>query len=109
MNPFTSPTSVGVFTRYFTVIVTTVLTVMGVMNWLTQEQIDTILGMMPSFVEALSGFITLGITVYAVVTKARSEKADAVAKEVDEKIPVADPVVIQTPKGQPDIVVPAKG
>ena len=45
---------------------------------------------------------------YALI-KRPSAKAMEAAKEIDAQIPAKDDVVIQTPAGQPDIVVVAPG
>jgi hypothetical protein len=95
MNIFTTPSTIGVATRYITVIITTALTVIGMLKWLSPEQVQELSDMLPSLIEAVTGLITIITAAYAVATKARSEKGDAVAKEVDAKIPEAEPSQLQ--------------
>jgi hypothetical protein len=108
LKPFTSPTAGGVSTRYLTVILTTIVSVLGILKYLDNEQIEFIKTAIPSFVEALSAVITIGIAIFAAAKKSSSEKAEAVAREVDAKIPLSQDVVIKTPPGKDDIVVKAK-
>lgn len=108
MNPFTSPNSVGVLTRYLSVIITTVISVLGLMNWMTPEQVQEIKGMIPAFLEAFTAVVALGIPIYAAITKAMSERGLEVAKETDAKVPPDMPVIVKTPTGVADIKVPAK-
>lgn len=63
----------------------------------------------PALQEQLVGFILSAIAVVPLIwalIKRPSAKAMEVAKEVDASIPKDQTVVIQTPAGQPDIIVP---
>lgn len=108
MNPLTSPTGVGVFVRYFGVILTTAITTLGIMNWMDQEQVDSLLGMIPSFLEAITAIIMLVIPAYAIVTKSMSKRGMETAKETDAKVPADMPVIVKTPTGVADIKIPAQ-
>jgi len=107
LNPLTTATSIGVAIRYAATIVGTVITIGGVLNWLTPQQVDELSRQVPELFAALTALLTLLIPLYAIVTKSSSDKAAEAAKEIDKQIPPSQDVVIQTPVGQPDIVVPA--
>lgn len=108
LSPFTTATAGGVNTRYLTLIATTVLTFIGILKWLSPEQIEELKGLLPQFVEVIAAAIGLAIYIYGVFTKSSSDKAAEAAKQIDAKLPPSAPVKIETPAGQPDIVVPAK-
>ena len=74
-------------------------------GWLSPEH-NAILGEnLDIIVSAIVGLLTV---LYALI-KRPSAKAIEAAKEIDAQIPAKDDVVIQTPAGQPDIVVVAPG
>lgn len=109
MNIFTTAAPTGVAVRDITVIVGAVITVLGVLGLLDEEQRKTLTEQAPELMTAVGTLITIGTSIYRVVTKSHSDKAAEVAKEIDAKIPEAEPVVIKTPSHQPDIVVQPKG
>lgn len=105
ISPFTTSSQLGVIIRYATTIVGGVLTVLGILGWLTPEQSEEITRAIPGVLTAIAAVITALVPLYAIITKSSSDKAAEVAKEVDKKIPVADTVRITTPGAAPDIVV----
>lgn len=105
-NPLTTATSVGVAVRYFSAMLGMVLTVVGLLGWLTPEQVADLREMMPDVTAAVGVIISAAVTTYAIVTKSSSDKAAEVAKQVDDKVPKESPVEIRTPAGVPDIRVP---
>lgn len=108
LSPFTTATAGGVVTRYATIILSTALTILGLLNWLSPEQIEALRGSIPDFVEALSALVGVAVVIYGVITKSSSDKAAEAAKQIDAKLPPDAPVKIETPGPQPNIVVPAK-
>lgn len=115
LSPFTTATSAGVTIRYIITIISSVLTILGILGWLTPDQVQAlarkvqeISEQLPGLLAAVSGLITVLVPIYAAITKSSSDKAAKVAKEVDEQIPASAPVTIKTPEGVPDIVVRAK-
>lgn len=109
VNILTTAKPVGVATRDIVVIVGAVLTVLGALGLLTEEQVKTLTETAPVLFTAFGTVMTVAMSAYRIWTKSSSDKAAEVAKQVDEKVPAADPVLIKTPKGEPDIVVSAKG
>lgn len=107
-KPFTTATAGGVNTRYLTLIATTVLTFIGVLKWLSPEQIEELKGLLPQFVEAIAAAIGLAVYAYGVLTKSSSDKAAEAAKEIDAKLAPAEKVEIVTPGTGANIVIPGK-
>lgn len=107
LTPFTTATAAGVSVRYITTILTTVIAIVGILGWLTPEQQEALTALVPGLLAAVSGLIAVLVPIYGVLTKSSSDKAAAVAKAVDAKVPAQAPVIIKTPAGKPDIVVSA--
>lgn len=107
LTPLTTATSTGVAIRYITTIVGSIVAILGVLGWLTPEQSDALTREIPGLLGAVGGLVAVGITTYATLTKAFSNKAAEAAKAIDSQVPTSAPVVIQTPAGVPDIVIPA--
>lgn len=107
-NILTTAEPIGVTTRDIVQIFGAVLTVLGSLGLVDEEQRAVLTEQAPILFTALGAVITVGIGIYRNRTKSHSDKAAEVAKEVDAKIPVAEPVVIKTPAHQPDIVVAPK-
>lgn len=106
-KPFVTATVTGVSTRYATVIISTLLTFAGLLGWLTAEQIAALKESVPTLVTAVAALVAAGIPVYAAITKSSSDKAAEAAKQIDQKLPKDEPVVIQTPDPhKPNIFVP---
>jgi mitochondrial fission protein ELM1 len=82
-----------------------VLAVLGALGLVDEEQRAVLTEQAPILFTALGTVIAVGMGIYRNRTKASSDKAAEVAKEVDAKIPKADPVIVQTPGLQPNIVV----
>lgn len=111
-NPLTTASSLGVALRYISTIVGSIITILAIVGWLTQEQvaelnrmIEQISLQVPGLVAAISGLVPLIITLYAILTKSSSDKAAAAAKKIDAELPPSAPVIIKTPDGVPDIKV----
>lgn len=107
-NPLTTTTVIGVATRYAITIAGALVAGMVLMGWVDRETADAITAQLPELFGAIGAVVAVIIPIYAAVTKSNSDKASAVANEVDANIPASSPVVIKTPEGVPDIVVPAK-
>ena len=107
LKPFVTSAASGVSTRYLTVIVSTALTVLGLLGWLDDSQVEALKTAVPELLAAIAAVIALAVPVYATVTKSSSDKAHQAAKEIDAKVPESAPVVIKTPGAAPDIVEPA--
>lgn len=109
LNPLTTATSLGVAVRYGTTIVTTVLAILGALNWLDRDQVLALSKQVPELLGALAGAIALALATYATITKSSSDKAAVTAKEIDKEIPADESVTIKTPSGKPDIKVTPSG
>lgn len=107
LTPFTTAAGTGVAVRYLTTIIGAILAILGALGLLSPEQIEIITREVPGLLAALAGLYAAGMVVYATMTKSSSDKAAEVAKKVDAEIAPESPVVIRTPAGAPDIVVPA--
>lgn len=102
---FTTATSAGVTTRYLIVVISSMLTLIGAMNLLPAEQVAALKEQVPIIASALASLIGAIVIIYANLTKSHTDKAAEVAKQVDQKIPIADDVEIKTPGRQADIKV----
>lgn len=107
-NILTTAEPIGVTTRDIVQIFGAVLTVLGALGLVDEEQRAVLTEQAPVLFTALGAVIAVGMGIYRNRTKSHSDKAAEVAKEVDAKIPEAEAVVIKTPAHQPDIVVPGK-
>jgi hypothetical protein len=108
LTPLTTATAAGVTVRYTTTIVASVLAILGVLGWLSAEQVETLSKQVPELIGAIAALIAVAIPIYAAWTKSSSDKAAEVAKQIDEKIPPKDTVTVKTPPGQSDIKVAAR-
>ncbi len=113
-NPLTTATSIGVALRYLITIAGSVLAILGIVGWLTPDQVQElsqkvqdISAQLPGLVAAVSGIVAIAIPAYATITKSSSDKAAEAAKEIDKNLPADAAVIIKTPANVPDIVVPA--
>lgn len=105
-STFTTATEIGVAVRYATSCVGTVLAMLVFMNWLDQPTADALSQSIPAFIGALGAVIATLIPIYAMMTKAHSDKAAEAAKRIDAEVPAGDTVMIKTPAGQRDIIIP---
>lgn len=104
---FTTATAAGVTTRYWITIITAVIATIGALGFLSPEQQEALTKQVPILVTALAGLIPVVISTYAIISKSSSDKAAEAAKRIDAIVPVSAPVVIQTPPGLDNIIVPA--
>lgn len=102
---FTTAAPTGVSLRYLGTILGSMLTLIGIMGWLSADQVAALKNEIPGFVSSLGALLTVAITVYAVITKSSSDKAADVAKKVDAQLPPDATVIVKTPSGKPDIIV----
>ncbi len=109
LTPFTTPSTIGVAVRYLTTIATALVALLGLLGLMTPEQVEAITKQVPEVLTAVTTIATVLVPLYAVLTKARSTRADGAAKVIDAKIPPEQPVTIKTPAGVPDIVVSTDG
>lgn len=107
-NIFTTSAPIGVLMRDIALALGSVLTVLGVLGLLSDEQVRDLTEQAPVLFTALGAVIAAAVSIYRTVTKSSSDKAAEVAKQVDEKLPASETVVIRTPGKQADIVVPPK-
>lgn len=112
---FTTANSAGVVLRYLGTILGSLLAIAGILGVLTPEEIASITAkvrdisaQLPELLTAIGALMAIVIPTYAAVTKASSDKAAEVAKEVDKLVPPEQTVVIKTPVGIPDVIVPPK-
>lgn len=115
VSPVTTATSAGVAFRYLATIISSLLTIVSLIGWLTPDQVEEIgdkvrliTAELPELFTAVMALIPIVITIYATLTKSSSNKAAAVAKAIDKAIPAAETVFVKTPAGTPDIVVHGK-
>ena len=106
---FTTAAPVGVATRDLVTAFGAILAMLGVLGLLSQEQVDELTKQAPVVFTALGTLIYAAMTIYRSFAKSSSNKAAAAAKEIDAKIPKADPVVIERPGYVANIVVPPDG
>lgn len=107
-SPFTSATAGGVATRDVTMIIGAILAVLGVLGFLSEDQVKSLTEQAPVIFTAIGTVVTIGMSIYRIITKSSSDKAAEAAKEIDAKVPVSSPVEIVTPGNAPNIIVPAK-
>jgi len=114
LKPFTTAKAGGVVLRDVVIAVGSIIALLGILGVLTPQQVadltkavEDLSGQWPAIVAAFGTLMAVGMSIYRTLTKSSSDKAAEVAKEVDAKVPVASPVVIKTPEGKPDIIVPA--
>lgn len=110
LKPFTTSTAGGTAFRELYQLVTALITILGILGWLSQDQVTALLAQLktlasPEMVAAVGAILFALMSIYRIFFKSSSDKAAEVAKKVDAEIPAAASVVIQTPVGQPDIVV----
>lgn len=105
LKPFITSAASGVSTRYLTVMVSTALTVLGLLGWLDDSQVDALKNAMPDLTTAVTGLIAILVPIYAIVTKSSSDKAAEAAKQIDQQIPASSTVEIVTPGNKPNIIV----
>lgn len=113
LKPFTTSTAGGTAVRELYQLVTAVITILGILGWLTQDQVTDLLAQLktlasPEMVAAIGGFLFALMSIYRIFFKSSSDKAAEAAKLIDQQMPKEAQVVIKTPQGQPDIVVSAK-
>ena len=114
-NPLTTATSLGVAIRYLITIAGSILAILGILGWLTPDQVQAlsqkvqdISAQLPGLLAAVSGLVALIVPLYSMATKSSSDKAAEVAKEIDKKMPAESDVMIKTPGIAPDIFVAGK-
>jgi len=115
LSPLTTAKASGVLLRDLTVIVGSILTIAGILGYLSPEQIEaikqqinTISQNLPLVLTALGAMMAAGMSIYRTLFKSTSDKAAEAAKQIDKKLPADAPVKIETPGKQPDIVVQPK-
>lgn len=105
LTPLTTASSVGVAIRYLSTIVGSILAIVGIMGWLSADQVEELTRQVPELLAAVGALIALIVPLYATLTKSSSDKAAAAAKAIDAEVPKDAAVVIKTASGKPDIVV----
>ena len=85
-------------------LIVSVMAAIATRGWVSTEQNAILTQNLDIIVSSVVGLLTVAYALF----KRPSSKAMEVAKQVDKKVPAAAPVVIQTPAGEPDIVVQAK-
>jgi hypothetical protein len=92
---------IPVIVRY---LIVSAMAAIATRGWLSSEQSAILTQNTDIIVSALVG---LGTVAYALFKRPSSKALDA-AKAIDKQVPSSAPVVIQTPVGVPDIVIPAE-
>lgn len=108
LAPLTTATSAGVALRYLTAMAGSILAILGILGWLSPEQVEALSKQVPDLLAAIGGLAAILIPIYATLTKSSSDKAAEAARAIDREVPAQATVLIKTPAGQPDIVVPGK-
>lgn len=107
---FTTAAPTGVALRDLITGIGAALAVLGVLGFLTEEQVAELTKQAPALVTALGAVIYAGMSIYRILFKSSSDTAAAVAKKVDSKLDPTLPVVIMTPEqNKPNIVVQPVG
>ena len=105
LAPFTTAAPSGVALRDLITGAGAVIAVLGVLGFLTPEQVAELTKQAPGLLVAAGTLIYGGMSVYRILFKSSSDKAAEVARQVDAKIDPASTVVIKTPPGVKDIEV----
>lgn len=105
---FTTSAPIGVTMRYLGLILGGMLTVLGIVGWLSAEQIAELRAQIPDLTAAIGALMTAVIAIYGIIRKSHSDKAAEAAKAIDAEIPPEQPVIVKTPSGRPDIVISVK-
>jgi len=105
LTPFTTAAPVGVAMRDFITGIGAILAMLGVLGFLTDDQVAELTRQAPAVLTAIGTLIYGAMTIYRSLTKSSSDKAAEAAKQIDAKVPKEAQVVIKTPGGRPDIVV----
>ena len=108
VNPLTTTTTIGVVTRYAISIGGAVIAALVLVGWVDQETADKLTETLPELIGAIGAVAALAVPIYAAITKSNSDRASDVANAVDAEVSPQETVVVQTPAGQPDIIVPPK-
>ncbi|HTV67503.1 MAG TPA: hypothetical protein VMF90_03105 [Rhizobiaceae bacterium] len=109
LSPLTTAKASGVVLRDAIVVVGSIIAILGMLGFLSPEQVEELTRQAPALLTALGTAIVAGMSIYRAVFKSSSDKAAVAAKEIDTKLPVNASVKIETPAGQPDIVVTPAG
>lgn len=115
LSPLTTARPIGTVIRDMFVALGAILSIVGALGLLTEEQVATIRqqieilsGQAPALVMAFGVIVAAITSILRTLKFSSSDKAAEVAQEVDKKIPPAATVKIPTPDGVPDIVVTPK-
>lgn len=112
-KPFTTSSATGVTVRDITAYIGAIIAVLGILGWLSPEQIDALKAQVdtltdPKILTAIGLLLSSVVSVYRIFFKSSSDKAAGAAKAIDKEVAPDATVVIKTPDGQPDIVVPGR-
>lgn len=105
LRPFVTSAKSGVSTRYLTVIVTTAITVLGLLGWVDDDTSDALKKAVPELLAAIAGIIAIIVPVYATISQSSSDKAHEAAQKIDAELPASAKVEIVTPGSKPNIIV----
>lgn len=115
LSPLTTAAPIGVAARSLLSLVLALIMFLSVLGWLTPEQaealnktVNDIAGQLPGLLAAVSAFALAVLEAYRIISKSMSDKAAEAGKQIDAKLAPDETVVVKTPAGQSDIVVPAK-
>lgn len=111
LTPFTTATASGTVFRDVFIMVGAVITILGALGIVSQEQVAALRAAVtklsdPAVLAAIGILMAAGMSAYRAVFKSSSNKAADAAKAIDAKLDPEEQVVIKTPAGVPDIVVP---
>lgn len=108
LTPFTTASSIGVAIRYTSTIIGAIVTILGFLGWLTPEQVEQLTQAMPELATAIGALVMAGIPVYAIITKAFSDKAAAAARVIDVERASGNVVSVKDQIGRTLAIVPPK-
>lgn len=113
---FTTAKPIGVAIRDITMMVGAVLAVLGALGVLTPQQVldltrlvEEISGQVPALLAGAGVLIAGGVSFYRIVTKSSSDKAQEMAKTIDQLVPAGAPILVKTPPGLDDVQITADG
>jgi hypothetical protein len=103
---FTTAQPVGVATRDIITGLGAILAMLGVLGFLSEQQVQELTRQAPAVLTALGPVIYGGMTIYRTLFKSSSDVAAEVARQVDDRvIGQGTSAVVETPAGLPNIEV----
>lgn len=108
LTPITTAAATGVAFRYISTIAASLLAMLGIMGWLSAEQVAGLTKAIPELLAAVAAVWAIAVPIYAMVTKSSSDPAAEVAKQADAILAgEKKDATVRTPAAVPDLKVTA--